>query len=141
MTAQRSQGLSSAGCNSKTRHRRSMGECRRTSRMSYRRRETADSGLANTLSKTLRLAAVSSSRFVELSRFAAGEAPRGNVLLTWTAESLLDYAGDSRQTKRHSSNPGLVQPLIALTLRTREHLSRNCYAWDARAPVNAILLR
>ena len=43
--------------------------------------------------------------------------------------------------KRHSSNPGLVQPLIALTLRTREHLSRNCYAWDARAPVNAILLR
>src|SRR6266545_7227722 len=38
-------------------------------------------------------------RFVELSRFAAGEAPRGNVLLTWTAASLLDYAGDPRQTR------------------------------------------
>ena len=30
---------------------------------------------------------------------------------------------------------------LALTLRTRDRLSRNCYARDARAPVNAIFLR
>ena len=31
--------------------------------------------------------------------------------------------------------------LIALTLRTRDSLSRYCYTRDARAPVNAILIR
>jgi hypothetical protein len=41
--------------------------------MSYRRRQTADAGLADRLSKTQRLAAVSSIRFVELSRCAAGK--------------------------------------------------------------------
>jgi len=47
-----------------------------TPRMSYRRRETRDVSIANPLSKTERLAAVSSIRLVELSRYAAKKGVR-----------------------------------------------------------------
>src|SRR5207249_5442928 len=70
--------------------------------------------------------------------------PTGRFGLQGTPRAPLQPSGSvlqRRKSKRQGYDTGLVQPLIALTLRTRDRLSRNCYARDARAPVNAILLR